>query len=116
MAIISIGGVAMPSSSSLKAPEYDLYSGDTGRNQLGKMCLDPVRMDIGKLNIEWKGLSSAELNKIKSATRRPPFLVTYLSSAGNVTKSMYRGDRNIEIPIIKNGVPVWNLSMDLIEL
>jgi hypothetical protein len=116
MAIISIGGVAMPSPTSFKPPEYDLHSGDTGRDGTGTMHIERVRQGIHKINLEWKGITSSQLNTIKAAIKPASFYATFPTSGGNITCRMYAGDRNIELAIYNDGNIRWNMTLDLIEL
>ena len=50
----------MPSPTSFKPPEYDLHSGDTGRDGTGTMHIERVRQGIHKINLEWKGIPSSQ--------------------------------------------------------
>jgi hypothetical protein len=116
MTIIAIRGITMPPAVSFKSSEMDLYTDDTGRDQLGYMHFEVVRLDINKFTGEWKMLTDEELNKIKDAIRRPPFQVAFPTSRGPTTATMYRGDRNMELPVYDEGNLRWNLTVDFIEV
>jgi hypothetical protein len=117
MAIISIGGAAMPSPSSMKIPQFDLDSGDTGRNETGVIQRDRVRQGIYKIECEWKGITSSDLNMIENAVKPASFSVAFPTSVGSQTKTMYVGDRNIEIAVYSEDYHKirWNISFNLIE-
>jgi hypothetical protein len=98
----------------LSISQYDLDSGDAGRNELGVLQRDPVRQGIYKIEVERKGVTSAQLSKILAAIKPPSFPVKFLTADGFQTKTMYTGDRSIELVRNWNG-DRWNISFNLIE-
>lgn len=116
MVLVSIDGVDLPTPSTYRPPQFDLDSGDTGRNELGVMQRDRIRQGIYRLELEWKAINSSKLATIKAATQPDKFEVTFYTEAGYVTKTMYAGDRNIEMArgFIESDIR-WNVSCNLIE-
>nr|WP_312578216.1 hypothetical protein [Sedimentibacter sp.] len=97
MAMINIDGVDLPAPSKFKPPNFDLDSGDTGRNELGILQRDRVREGVFKLELEWKGILSSQLATIKAAVKSDRFETTFPTEIGFITKTMYVSDRNIEM-------------------
>jgi hypothetical protein len=97
MALLNIDGADLPAPSKFKIPNFDLDSGDTGRNELGILQRDRVRQGIFKAEVEWKAITSSQLATIKAATLPASFQATILTETGYVAKTMYAGDRNIEV-------------------
>jgi len=115
MAILKIDGVDMPAPSVFKIPRYDLDSGDTHRNEEGYLQRDRIRQGIYKIELEWKGITSAQLNTIESAIAPASVQVTFLTASGLQTKTMYVGDRQIELTKYQDTDIRWNISFNLIE-
>ncbi len=116
MAIISIDGVDLPAPSSFKLPQFDLDSGDTNRNGLGILQRDRVRQGIYKIELEWKGITSATLAAIEEAIRPASFQVTFPTATGLKTKTMYAGDRSEDIVRYRSSDNIrWNISFNLVE-
>lgn len=117
MAMISIDGVNIPAPTKYKPPNFDLDSEDTGRNEEGKMQRDRVRNDIFKLELEWKSITSSQLATIKAAIRPVSFEVTFPTEVGIVTKTMYAGDRNIEMTKYNDDYNKirWDISCNFME-
>lgn len=117
MAMISIDGVDLPSPSVFKIPESDLDSSDTGRNELGVLQRDRIRQGVYKIELEWKGITSSQLATIKSTVQPASLQVTFPTEIGMQTKTMYAGDRNIEmVKYNKNHDLIrWNISFNLVE-
>lgn len=112
MARITINGVGLPAPTSYKIPRFDLDSSDTNRNEAGYMQRDRVRQGIYKIELEWRMLTSTEVNKIESAIQPSSVSVTFPTPKGMVTKRMYAGDRKIDM-VANNR---WNISFNLIEM
>lgn len=116
MAILTINGVDMPAPSSMKIPQSDLDSADTNRNEEGYLQRDRIRQGIYKLELEWKGITNTQLATVLNAIEPASVQVTFLSPAGFLTKTMYAGNRNVEIARYKNDSDVrWNISFNLTE-
>lgn len=97
MALINIDGVDLPAPSKYKPPNFDLDSEDSNRNELGIMQRDRIRDEIFKLELEWKGITSSQLATIKAAVKPAEFQATFITEVGPITKTMYAGDRNIDM-------------------
>lgn len=117
MAILNIDGVDLPAPSSFKLPRFDLDSSDTNRNELGILQRDRVRQGVYKIEAEWKGITSEQLQTIDMAVEPASLLVTFPSPKGVLTKTMYAGDRNVEM--VKYDADYnkirWNISFNLTE-
>lgn len=112
MARITINGVGLPAPTSYKIPRFDLDSSDTNRNEAGYMQRDRVRQGIYKIELEWRMLTNAEVNKIETAIQPSSVNVTFPTPGGTKTKRMYAGDRKIDM-VANNR---WNISFNLIEM
>lgn len=117
MAMVNVGGVDLPAPSTFKIPQFDLDSADTNRNELGIMQRDRVRQGIYKLELEFKGIDSSDLHKINMAIEPSKLNTTFLSPRGFITKSMYVGDRNVEmVKYDKDYNKIrWDISFNLTE-
>ena len=117
MALINIDGVDLPAPTKFKIPNFDLDSGDTGRNELGVLQRDRVRQGIFKCEAEWKAITSSKLATIKAATTPASFQATILTELGPVSKTMYAGDRNIEMVKYNDDYNKirWDVSCNLTE-
>lgn len=117
MSAITIDGIGLPEPSSLRIPNFDLDSENTGRNELGILQRDRIRQGIFKIELEWKMINSSELATIKAATQPASFQVTFPSETGYVTKTMYAGDRNVEMAVYHSDYNKikWNISFNLTE-
>ena len=116
MAILIIDGVDLPAPSSLKIQESDLDSADTNRNEEGYLQRDRIRQGIYKIELEWKGITNAQLATILNAIKPASVAVKFPTENGLVTKTMYAGDRKIEVARYKNNNDIrWNISFNLTE-
>jgi hypothetical protein len=115
MAILSIDGVDIPAPSTFKLPRYDLDSADTRRNEEGYLQRDRIRQGVFKIELEWRSITSAELQIIDNAIAPASIRVTFPSADGMQTKTMYAGDRNAEIIRYKQNDIRWKASLNLIE-
>lgn len=117
MAMLNVDGVDLPAPSSFKLPEFDLDSDDTNRNEMGVLQRDRIRQGIYKIELEWNGITSTQLATIKSAIEPASIQVTFPTENGLTTKTMYAGDRNIEM--VKYDADYnkirWNVSCNLTE-
>lgn len=115
--MINIGGVDLPTPSTFKLPRFDLDSSDTNRNELGIMQRDRVRQGIYKIELEWKGITSIQLNTIINAIEPASLQVNFPSEIGFITKTMYAGDRNVEVARYDSDYSKirWNISFNLTE-
>ena len=116
MAIITIDGVDLPAPSIFKIQQSDLDSSDTNRNEEGYLQRDRIRQGIYKLELEWKGITNAQLATILNAIKPASVSVKFPTEKGRVTKTMYVGDRKSEIVKYRNENDIrWNLSFTLTE-
>ena len=117
MAMINIDGVDLPSPSSFKIPRSDIDSDGTGRNELGVLQRDRIRQGLYKIELEWKGITSSQLQIIEDAIEPAEINVTFPTPQGLQTKKMYAGDRNIEMLRYNDDTDkiLWNISFNLIE-
>ena len=117
MSMINIDSVDLPAPIKFKPPNFDLDSQDTNRNELGIMQRDRIRQGILKLELAWKNITSSELHTIKSAIEPASVKVTFPTEIGFVTKTMYAGDRDIEIVAFDKDYNKirWNISFNLTE-
>ena len=117
MAMVSIDGIDLPGVSTYKIPNSDLDSSDTGRNELGVLQRDRIRDAVFKVEVGFKGISSSELATIKSAIKPSQFNATIITEIGPITKTMYAGDRNIEmVKFDKDYNKIrWDVSFNLVE-
>ena len=114
MALLQIDGVDLPAPSVFKIPRYDLDSGDTKRNEEGYLQRDRIRQGIFKIELEWKGITSAQLNTIETAIAPASVQVTFPTATGMQAKTMYVGDRMVEM-VKYQPETRWNISFNLIE-
>lgn len=118
MAVLKIGGVAMPAPSDMTVGRFDLSSSEAGRTQDGKMQKDIVARKV-KLTLSWNALDWTDCSVLLNAVETAAFLdVTYPDpKAGTyLTKKMYVGDRTAPALTLVNGKEKWEgISFDLIE-
>ncbi len=117
MALLNIDGVDLPAPTKLKLPNFDLDSEDSNRNELGIFQRDRVRQGVFKCELEWKAITSSQLATIKAATQPASFQATLLTELGPITKTMYAGDRNIEMVKYNDDYNKirWDISCNLTE-
>lgn len=117
MAMVSIDGVDLPGVPTYKVPNFDLDSQDTNRNELGVLQRDRIRDAVFKVELEFVGITSSALALIKSAIQPAQFQATIITELGYITKTMYAGDRNVEMIRYNEDYNKikWNISFSLIE-
>ncbi len=116
MALVTIGQTDLPSPSRYGLPGFDLDSADTRRNEEGRLQRDRVRQGVYKIELEWNGITGAELQTIETAIQPVSFQVTFIAPDGTKTKTMYAGDFMREILIYRSGDIRWNAAVNLIEI
>lgn len=116
MAILTIGGAAMPEPSSITVTVHDLDSDSTKRNENGVLQRDRIREGVRTLSCKWSALSSSDASVIMQAIHPASFYVNYydMETASNNTITAYSGDRSCERVASPLG-PRWNIACDLIE-
>jgi hypothetical protein len=115
MALISVGGVDLPTPSELQVGIQDLSKGE--RNANGMMIIERIATKI-KLEISYTFLSKADLSKVLNAVAPVFFSVSYLDPQTDSmrTGTFYCGDRNCGMLSFTNGVPRYkDVKFNLIE-
>jgi hypothetical protein len=115
MALISIGGVALPTPSSFSVGVMDLSKAE--RNANGSMIIERIATKK-KLSFSYAFLSATDLAVILKAIAPTFYNVTYLDPVDNTfkTASFYCGDRGVGMIDYIDNVPRYkDLSFDLIE-
>lgn len=117
MDIITIDGVPLPHPSSLKIGRSDLDSPDTTRNEEGFLQRDRVRQGVYKIELSFKAKTSSEIATLESAVQGASLNVTFPTPQGRQTKTMYAGDRSIDVVLYNGGGDKtrWDMSFNLIE-
>lgn len=116
MAILTIGGAAMPEPTSLSIAYQDLDSDNSKRNEAGVLQRDRIRGGIHKLSCKWNAASASEAHTILSAVSGTSFSVKFYDpkAAADTTITAYVGDRSDDAIATQNGTR-WAISFDLIE-
>jgi predicted molibdopterin-dependent oxidoreductase YjgC len=115
MALISVGGVALPTPSDLQVGVMMISKSE--RNANGTMIIEKIAEKI-KLAISYNYLSPSDLSSVLNAISPAFFNVTYLDPRTNTfkTSSFYTGDRNAAMIDFVSGVPRYkDVKFDLIE-
>ena len=113
-----LNGVLVKTPSSLQISYQDIDTDGTFRSLSGYMCRDRVRSNIVKLQVSWKYLTEEEAKKILNNIDGVFFEVSYFdpSKKSQQTKTMYVGDRTINVYSYRNGKSEYtDLSFNLIE-
>lgn len=113
--MLRINGVDMPMPKSLKVIISDV-DGDAGRNANGIIVRDRIAIKR-KIECEWAPLTQSQTQQLLSAVSGVFFNVTFIDPKdGQVTKTMYVGDRNAPVYSYCEGLIRWSgLSMNFIE-
>ena len=120
MAMITIGGVAMPQPTQYQVTLQDLDSENTTRNEAGKLKRDRIRAGVYKIAVTWQ-VNRAGLKKITDAVAPASFAVVFFDPAtgGNKTATMYAGDRTGELLAYTDearpGDSLWEVTVDLTQ-
>ena len=115
MALISIGGVALPTPTEFQVGVQDISKAE--RNANGNMIIERIATKI-KLFFTYSYLTSSELSLILQKTAPAYYNVTYLDPQTNSFKtgSFYCGDRNVGMVDYIDGKPRYKeLTFNLIE-
>lgn len=116
--MLVINGVDIPTPNVMDIDKHDLDSSDTHRNELGIIVRDRIRRDVYKLQLEFWAKTSSEIHTINTAIQDEEFPVTFPTPTGNVTKTMYAGDRSL---VLARYSPEgftesrWTLKFNLVE-
>lgn len=118
MPTLVIDGIDLPEPTSLRLPEFDLDSENTGRNEDGVAQRDRIRKGVLKAEVEYKWITASELMTIKKAIEPAKINVVFREEFLLEPKDMYAGDRMIELASYKNSNSNnlrWNISFNLVE-
>lgn len=122
MALIKIGGTALPAPSSYAVSRADLDGPNTKRTEDGKLQRDRVRAGVYKIELSWDLLTPAQLQTITNAIAPVKLTVVFFDpTTFNTAKtaSMYAGDRSSELVRNLNedraSESYWSLSFNLTE-
>jgi hypothetical protein len=120
MAMISIGGVALPNPTDYKVILQDLDSDNTTRSETGFLTRDRVRAGIYKIDVTWQ-VKRPLLKLITDQLETAKFTVTFFdpTDSADHTAQMYCGDRSGTLKSYtdesKPDESLWELSLQLIE-
>ena len=118
MAAVTIGSTQLPAPSKYSPSRFDIDAEGTKRNEQGYLQRDRVRQGLYRLELEWTGITSAQASTIDTATAPSTFPVTFDTPGGQVTKTMYVGDRSFdEVKHAKMAAEkLWDVKLALIEV
>lgn len=115
MALITIGGIAIPTPTEYSIGVMDISKAE--RNANGTMIIERITTKK-KITIKYAYLLGHEVSSILEAITPTYYNVTYLDPVTNTyrTSSFYCGDRNMGMIHIHDGEPRYkDLAFDLIE-
>jgi hypothetical protein len=115
MALVSIGGVALPTPTEFQVGIMDISKAE--RNANGNMIIERIATKR-KLFLTYSYLTSSELALILQKTAPAYYNVTYVDPQTNSVKtgSFYAGDRTAGMVDYINGVPRYkDFTVNLIE-
>lgn len=118
MAMLSIDGTDLPAPVNFSAPNMDIDSQDSNRNELGYFQRDRIRQGVYKIDkLRFEKINSSQLALIKAAIKPSKFQFTFPSEIGKITKTMYAGDRDVEMISYNEDYNkiLWNISFSVIE-
>jgi len=116
MALLTIGGSAMPTPSDISVSFNDISKAD--RNARGTMIIERIATKR-KLEISYAYLNNTNLVTVLNAVQSTTFSVTYPDplTNGSRTGTFYAGDRSVGMIKYTGGVPTWkDIKFDLIEV
>lgn len=117
MALLRINGVDLPDPAKFEAPTNDLDSEESFRDEDGYLHRDPIRQDIRKIIVGWKGITNSELALIKSSVSPPSFTASWPTELGRVSKTMYASaEKSIILVKYESDAKMWwDIDFSLIE-
>lgn len=116
MAVLTVGGAAIPTPSELKVSIFEVGSGGT-RSASGKLVSDVVAVKR-RLNLRWAHMTPVELGDLLGAVSGAFFEATYPDPvAAQARAAVFRaGESTVGVLRIQGGEPVWtDVSMEWIE-
>lgn len=114
--MLYIAGVKVHDPADVKVSRYDLSK--AGRTASGKMTMDIVRAGVRRVDVTWRNIPDAELQKILSllANHKPFFTLQYPDAGGQKTMTCYVGDIVTSLYHTIGGVRYWSdVSIPFIE-
>ncbi|WP_066316979.1 DUF6711 family protein [Bacillus sp. FJAT-29814] len=115
MALITVGGVALPTPSEYQVDIMDISKAE--RNAAGTMIIERIATKR-KIELGWALLTGAQYSQILNAVDPVFFTVVYFDPKDNSNKTgtFYCGDRPAPMMRFDNGVPSWkDVKFNLIE-
>jgi hypothetical protein len=115
MALVKIGGTALPDPTELSVGVLDISKAE--RNANGYMMIEKIATKK-KLELKYAYVTDSELKTILQALSPLLFTVEYIDPVENNlrTSSFYCGDRNVGYVDYRNGIPRYkDLTFNLIE-
>ena len=114
MAMVTINGIELPGLKKYKVDTEPI--GHFERNSNGRMVGDLIAIKT-KLNCTWEALEGRHADMIRAAVRPFYMSVTYLDLDGTYsTKDMYTSPQASELAFVRDGVPRWGFTANLIEV
>lgn len=116
MAILTIGGVEMPTPSEMSPMMYDITEAE--RDSTGTMHIDLVATKY-KLECAWSYLTQEQMTKVLNAIKPITFSVSFIDPESGSSKSInvYKGDRTIPILRVVDGKNTYkDFKVNFIEL
>ena len=116
MAVLSIGGVEMPTPSGMTPMIYDITEAE--RDSTGTMHIDLVATKY-KLECTWSYLTQDDMTKLLKAIKSITFSITFTDpeTGSSKTINVYKGDRTIPILRVVDGKNTYkDFKVNFIEL
>ena len=120
--MLIIDGVIFPPPSRFDITFNDLESEETGRSLDGSLHRDVIGKNFRTIELEWAIMKREDLTHLLHATARETFQVVYYDPilATRITKTMYAGDRKInmyDFTMGDDGHPLWlDISVSLMQV
>ncbi|MPW25943.1 hypothetical protein GC105_09085 [Alkalibaculum sp. M08DMB] len=119
MAMITIGGTALPNPSEYSVVLQDIDSENTKRSETARLSRERLRAGVYKIEIGWIGLTRAQLKLITDALKPAKVSVQFFdpTSASNPTAQMYAGDRTgkLNTYLQEGAQSYWDINFSLTE-
>lgn len=115
MALVKVGGTALPDPTELTVGVLDISKAE--RNANGYMMIEKIATKK-KLELKYAYVTDSELKTILQALSTLFFTVEYIDPVENSLRSasFYCGDRNVGYIDYRNGIPRYkDLTFNLIE-
>lgn len=115
MALVKVGGTALPDPTELTVGVMDISKAE--RNANGFMMIEKIATKK-KLELKYAYVTDSELKTILQALSPLFFTVEYIDPVENAVRgaSFYCGDRNVGYVDYRNGIPRYkDLTFNLIE-